>query len=57
MSMALLFHYGAFQPFWQQPGLIQAGPRLNGGSSSSVQVRDPGVQGLQASLAQAGLGQ
>jgi len=55
MSMALLFHYGAFQPFWQQPGLIQAGPRLNGGSSSSVQVRDPAVQGLQASLAQAGL--
>jgi hypothetical protein len=55
MSMALLFHYGAFQPFWQQPGLIQAGPRLNGGSSSSVQVPDPAVQGLQASLAQAGL--
>ena len=55
MSMALLFHYGAFQPFWQQPGLIQVGPRLNGGSSSSVQVRDPAVQGLQASLAQAGL--
>jgi hypothetical protein len=53
--MALLFHYVVFQPLWQQPGLIQAGPRLNGGSSSSVQVRDPGVQGLQASLAHAGL--
>jgi len=25
---ALLFHFGAFQPLWQQPGLIQAGPRL-----------------------------
>jgi hypothetical protein len=52
--MVLLFHYGAFQPLWQQPGLIQAGPRLNGGSSS-VQVRDPGVQGLQASLSHDGL--
>ena len=51
--MVLLFHYGAFQPLWQQPGLIQAGPRLTGGSSS-VQVRDPAVQGLQASLAHAG---
>jgi hypothetical protein len=51
---ALLFHYGAFQPLWQQPGLIQAGPRLTG-SSSSVRVRDPGVQGLQASLPNAGL--
>jgi hypothetical protein len=52
--MALLFHYGAFQNLWQQPGLIQAGPRLTGGSGS-IQVRDPGVQGLQASLAHAGL--
>ena len=50
----LLFHYGAFQPLWQQPGLIQAGPRLTCGSSS-VQVRDPAVEGLQASLAHAGL--
>ena len=24
----LLFHYGAFQPLWQQPGLIQAGPAM-----------------------------
>jgi hypothetical protein len=52
--MVLLFHHGAFQPFWQQPGLIQAGPRLTHGSSS-VQVRDPGVLGLQASLAHVGL--
>jgi hypothetical protein len=54
MSIALLFHYGAFQPLWQQPGLIQAGPRLTGGSSS-VQVRYLGVQGLQASLVQSGI--
>ena len=52
--MALLFHYGPFQPLWQQPGLIQAGPRLTGGTSS-VQVRDPGVQRLQESLASAGM--
>ena len=23
---ALLFHYGAFRPLWQQPGLFQVGP-------------------------------
>jgi hypothetical protein len=53
-SMVLLFHHGAFQPLWQQPGLIQAGPGL-AGDTSSVQVPDPGVQGLQACLAHAGL--
>jgi hypothetical protein len=54
MRMVLLFHHGAFQPLWQQPGLIQAGPRVTVGSSS-VEVRDTGVRGLQASLAHAGL--
>jgi hypothetical protein len=53
-AQVLLFHHGPFQPLWQQPGLIQAGPCLTGGSSS-VQVPDLGVQGLQASLAHAGL--
>jgi hypothetical protein len=54
-AQVLLFHHSPFQPLWQQPGLIQAGPRLAGGSGSSVQVRDLGMQGLQASLAHAGL--
>jgi hypothetical protein len=53
-SPTVLFHYGTDQSLWQQPGLIQAGPRLTGGTSS-VQVRAPGVQSLQASLAHAGL--
>jgi hypothetical protein len=46
----VLFHYGAFQPLWQQAGLIQAGPRLSEGSGS-VQVQGLGIQGLQAALA------
>jgi hypothetical protein len=33
-AQAVLFHCGAFQPLWQQAGLIQAGPRLRDGSGS-----------------------
>ena len=51
---ALLFYHVTFQPFWQQHGLIQACPRPTGGSGIIDQFRDPGVQGLQASLAHAG---
>jgi hypothetical protein len=53
-GIALLLHHGAFQPFWQRPGLIQAGPCLSDGASS-VQVRGLGIQGLQESLARSGL--
>jgi len=42
----LLFHYGAFQPLWQQPGLIQAGPAM--GTDSSLEA-------LLAALQQRGL--
>ena len=43
---ALLFHYGAFQPLWQQPGLIQAGPAMG---------TPPNVEALVAALQQRGL--
>jgi hypothetical protein len=35
----VLFHCGAFQPLWQQPGLIQAAPCIRDGSGS-VQVQN-----------------
>jgi len=43
---ALLFHYGAFQPLWQQPGVIQAGPAM--GTASNLEA-------LLAALQQRGL--
>ena len=42
---ALLCHYGAFQPLWQQPGLIQAGPAMG---------TPPNVEALLAALQQRG---
>ena len=42
---ALLFHYGVFQPLWQQPGLIQAGPAMG---------TPPNVEALLAALQQRG---
>ena len=44
-----LFHYGAFQPLWQQPGLIQAGPRVHEGSGG-IQVKALVVDHLNAAL-------
>ena len=44
-----LFHYGTFQPLWQQPGLIQFGPRLHEGPGS-IQVTALGVDHLNAAL-------
>jgi len=43
---ALLCHYGAFQPLWQQPGLIQAGPAMG---------TPPSVEALIANLQQRGI--
>ncbi len=50
---ALLLHYGAFQPLWHQPGIIQAGPRVSN-SSDSILAQGLGVQSLMTSLARAG---
>ena len=44
-----LFHYGVFQPLWQQPGLIQAGPRVHEGPGG-IQVKALVVDHLNAAL-------
>ena len=42
----LIFHYGPFQPLWQQPGLIQAFPAMD---------TPPSVEALLAALQQRGI--
>jgi len=54
LPQVVLFHYGAFQPLWQQPGLIQCGPQLEAGSAA-VPVPQPEVRAIQAALRQRGL--
>lgn len=49
----VLFHYGALQPLWHQPGLLQAGPRI-ADCAFGVQVSEPSVHSLQARLHQRG---
>ena len=50
----LLIHHGAYQPLWQQPGLIQVGPQINDGPTS-LQLMQLSVSGLKNALS-AGLG-
>jgi len=45
----VLFHYGPFQPLWQQPGLIQCGPRLEPGPTA-LPVAAPTVEAIQLAL-------
>ena len=33
-TTTLLIHHGAYQPLWQQPGLIQVGPQITDGPTS-----------------------
>ena len=49
LRQAILFHYGPFQPLWQQPGLIQCGPRIQA-SEVCLHVADPDVRAIQAAL-------
>ena len=49
----LLIHHGAYQPLWQQPGLIQVGPRISDGPAS-LQLRELSVVGLRNALQQRG---
>ena len=44
-----LVHYGPYQPLWQQPGLLQAGPQLPDGPHS-LQLSQPSIQALRAGL-------
>ncbi|NDC36386.1 MAG: glycosyltransferase family 1 protein, partial [Synechococcaceae bacterium WB9_2_112] len=52
-AQAVLFHYGSFQPLWQQPGLIQCGPRLVAGEGS-VPVAACTVEAIQQALIRQG---
>ena len=49
----LLIHHGAYQPLWQQPGLIQVGPQISDGPAS-LRLTDLSVAGLQNALVQRG---
>lgn len=52
-AVPILFHYGEFQPLWQQAGMMQAGPRMGSGSDC-IQLGLPSVDALKASLVQQG---
>jgi len=49
----LLIHHGAYQPLWQQPGLIQVGPRISDGPTS-LQLTELSVTGLRDALQRRG---
>ena len=49
LRQTILFHYGFFQPLWQQPGLIQCGPRIRA-SDPALSVPDADVRAIQAAL-------
>ena len=49
----LLIHYGAYQPLWQQEGLIQAGPQMSDGPQS-LRLMELSVAGLQNALKRRG---
>ena len=49
----LLIHHGAYQPLWQQPGLIQVGPRISDGPAS-LRLMQLSINGLRNALLQRG---
>ena len=49
----LLIHHGTYQPLWQQPGLIQAGPQINNGPAS-LQLTELSVAELRNALRKRG---
>ena len=49
----LLIHHGAYQPLWQQPGLIQVGPRISNGPSA-LRLMELSTDGLRNALQQRG---
>ena len=49
----LLIHHGAYQPLWQQPGLIQVGPQIADGPKS-LRLIEMSVTGLKNALKQRG---
>ena len=49
----LLIHHGAYQPLWQQPGLIQVGPQIANGPAG-LRLMELSVAGLRNALRQRG---
>ena len=49
----LLIHYGAYQPLWQQEGLIQIGPQIADGPAG-LRLMELSVAGLRNALRQRG---
>ena len=49
----LLIHHSMYQPLWQQPGLIQAGPRITDGPDR-LRLIELSVAGLQTALKERG---
>ena len=49
----LLIHHGAYQPLWQQEGLIQVGPQISDGPES-LRLTELSVAGLRNALRQRG---
>ena len=45
----VLIHYGSFEPLWQQPGLIQAGPHMEEGPTA-IQLRPVSIPALVSKL-------
>ena len=45
----VLIHYGSFEPLWQQPGLIQAGPHIEEGPTA-IQLRPVSIPALVSKL-------
>ena len=49
----LLIHHGAYQPLWQQPGLIQVGPQIADGPAG-LRLMELSMAGLRNALRQRG---
>jgi len=54
-TASILFHYGKFEPLWQQERLKQAGPYMNIGTDS-IRVAHPYVEELKERMVPQGLG-
>ncbi len=54
MTLVVLFHYGEFQPLWQQRGLLQCGPHM-AANSPGIHVIGSKVPDLQKSLLSKGV--
>ena len=48
-AVCVLFHYGEFEPLWQQTGMKQAGPRMANGPAC-IHVAHPNVEAIKQGL-------